>query len=292
MDIETIVKKHESALRTYRYIYICMEFFIIFFSLFIVFSLFNMSDIFSVISIFEPYTGVKYNIFGFKILFETLGILVVEFFLSLIITIIRSRHRIKKDAINILEEKHPVLNERLRTAYDNRNLQNIIIDDLKAKVLLDIASIKPSELLDPKIVKIGIGLMLLTGTASTYIAVTDYHTDVTPKDLPGEIPFISGKGPDMLKQDGENIQKSNESRENLFGPPAVIVVEGTKVDLKIPPGAGQGFTSKEDKNKTKDDFSRSAAYDPSIVASKAYYENLPEGYKTVIQSYFENMAEK
>ena len=43
------------------------------------FVLFNMRDIFLMFSTFEPYTGAKYSILGFEIVFETLGLIILAF---------------------------------------------------------------------------------------------------------------------------------------------------------------------------------------------------------------------
>ncbi|MDD2339137.1 MAG: hypothetical protein PHG79_02465 [Methanosarcina sp.] len=222
--------------------------------------------------------------------------MLIELLLSVIITVIRYTRKEKKDAIKLIEENFPTLNERLRTAYDNRNTENIIVKDLISGVIIDLIPIKPSSLLNQRLLIIGIGLMLLTGSGSTYIAVTDYHTGITPKDLPQvieKIPLISNSNNDLYQVEENGGTSNNESQENLFGEPAVIVVEGKEVDLKIPPGAGQGFTSQETgEQMNNDSFIQSGPVDPEAAASKAYYENLPEGYRNVIQNYFEGLAEE
>lgn len=295
LDLETSINKYESAVRIYRLLYKLFDFATTFFVLYIIFSLTNMKDIFSIISTFEPYTGIKYNFLGFNVLFETLGIVLIELLLSVIITSIRYARKEKKDAIQLIEEEFPTLKERLRTAYDNRNTENIIVKDLIGGVIIDLMPIKSSSLLNQKLLIIGIGSMLLAGSGSTYIAVTDYHTDITPKDLPQvieKIPLISNSNTDLYQVEENGGTSDDKNQENLFGEPAVIVVEGKEVDLKIPPGAGQGFTSQEAGKQNNDSFIQSGSVDPEAAASKAYYENLPEGYRNVIQSYFEGLAEE
>ncbi|AAM30067.1 DUF7502 family protein [Methanosarcina mazei] len=295
MDLEISIKKYESAVRVYRLLYTLFDFVTAFLTLYIIFSLTNMEDIFSIFSVFEPYTGIKYDILGFKVVFETLGIILVELIIALIITAIRYKRKEKKDAIKLIEENFPTLKERLRTAYDNRDKENIIVKDLLGGVIIDLKPIKPSSLLNKRLVIIGLGAMLLTGSGSTYIAVTDYHTDITPTDFSEVIenlPF-SGSNSDIVSVE-ENGGTSSDPQDNseLFGEPAVIVVEGKDVDLKIPPGAGQGFTSQEEGEQNNESFIQSDIYNPEAIASQSYYENLPEGYRSVIQSYFEQLAEE
>ena len=107
-----------------------------------------MGDLFLMFSPFEPYTGAKYNILGFGVLFETLGLIFLAFAFSLILTAIRYYRAEKKDAISLIEEKYPALKERLRTAYDNRNTDNIIVQDLIGGVIIDSKPVKSSSFLN------------------------------------------------------------------------------------------------------------------------------------------------
>lgn len=294
MELEALIKKFESAVKVYNLIYIFLDFAIVFFILHIVFSLTNMEDIFSIISIFEPYTGLKYNFLGIKVLFETLGIMLVEVLLAVTITTLRYRLKEKKDAIKLIEEKYPVLNERLRTAYDNRNTDNIIVKDLLGRVILDLKPVEPLSLLNRKLLTVAIGLMLLTGMSAIFIANSDYHTDITPKNIPQVIaPYVQGPDANLYPVTENGGTTNNESsQEGLYGKPAVIVVEGKAVDFKIPPGSGQGFTNQQTGNLTNASFVQSNPVNPEAVASQVYYENLPEGYRSVIQSYFEELAKQ
>jgi hypothetical protein len=293
LDLEASIKKYESAVRIYRLVYTLLDFAAVLFILHIAFSLINMEDIFSIISMFEPYTGIKYDILGFKILFETIGIIIVEFLLSAIITAIRYSLKEKKDAIKLIEENFPALKERLRTAYDNRHTDNIIIRDLIGGVIIDLKPIEPLALLNKRLLTIGIGLMLLTGLVATILTTTDYHTDITPKNIQEVIaPDASDPNTDLYPVAENGGTSNNESNESLFGKPEVIVVEGKAVDLTIPPGAGQGFTSQQRGNETNESFIQSDLVNPEAVASQAYYENLPDGYKNIIQSYFEEIAKE
>jgi hypothetical protein len=96
LDLETPIKKHESAVRVYRLLYSLLGFVTLFFSLHIIFSLINMDDIFSIISALEPYTGIKYNFLGYRVLFETLGIVLIELLLTAITTAIIYSRKEKK----------------------------------------------------------------------------------------------------------------------------------------------------------------------------------------------------
>lgn len=295
LEIENIVNKHESALKKYRGLYIFADSLATFLVLYVLFVLFNMRDLFLMFSTFEPYTGAKYNILGFGIVFETLGLIFLATAFSLIFTAIRHYRAEKKDAIALLEEQYPVLKERLRTAYDNRDMDNIIVRDLTGSVIIDSKPLKSSSFLDRRKLAKDLLVIVFTFSLLAYLAGTEYHTTLSPTDLNEvieKIPFISGSNENLYPVEENGGTSDNKSQEGLFGEPAVIVVEGTEVDLTIPPGSGQGFTSQEEGEQMNESFTQSGLVNPEAVASQAYYENLPEGYRNVIQSYFEGLAEE
>ncbi|WP_440954865.1 DUF7502 family protein [Methanosarcina sp. Mfa9] len=294
LEIEKIVTKHESALKRYRGFYFLADLLAAFLVLYALFTVFNMQDIFFMFPVFEPYTGARYDFLGFETFFETLGMAFLAFSLSLALTAIRHYRTGKKDAISLVEEKYPVLKERLRTAYDNRELDNIIVQDLIGSVILDSKPVKSSAFLNRKKLAKNFFMIVCAVVVLVYVAETGYQGEFSPTDLEEvieDIPF-PGSDSDLFSLEDGGGTSEEEPGEDLFGEPAVIVVEGTEVDLKIPPGAGLGFTVTEEGEERDEEFIQSAAYDPEAIASQAYYDNLPEGYRSIIQSYFEELAEE
>ncbi|HWR25105.1 MAG TPA: hypothetical protein VN278_02615 [Methanosarcina sp.] len=295
LEIENIVNKHESALKQYRALYIFADLLATFLILYVLFVLFNMRDLFLMFSTFEPYTGARYNILGFRVLFETLMLIFLAFIISLILTAIRHYRAEKKDSISLLEEKYPVLKERLRTAYDNRNTDNIIVRDLTGSVIIDSKPLKSSSFFDRRRLVKSLFMIIFTVSILAYVSETGYQAPIGPKNIDNvieNIPFISDSNTELYPVDEAGGTSNNSSQEDVFGEPTVIVVEGKEVDLKIPPGAGQGFTNQQEGNQTNESFTQSDLVNPEAIASQAYYENLPEGYRSVIQNYFEGLAEE
>ena len=298
MDIEKFVKKQSSALKRYRRIYILLDFAAFSFIVYTLFYVFSMESVFSMISTFELYTGSTYQFMSYSIPFETLGLVVVSVIISLITTIILHIRDKKSSIFNLIEDKYPILYERLRTAYDNRKNSNIIVDNLLNNVMLDTRSVRSSSFLNKKRLALGIIALLATSSLLTYVTISDYRTDITPEDISQiieELPFIQEEEetqPEgLLPEDGDGGESDEGGSENLFGEPAIIVIEGEEIDLTLPPGAGIGFTIKEEGEVRTEEFERSSAYDISVISSQAYYESLPEGYHSIIKAYFEEMAQ-
>ena len=147
--IEQFVKKQQSALKKYQRTYILFDFAVISFIVYTLLYIFNMDTLFSIITAFELYTGSIYQLIGYSIPFETIGLIVAAIFISLLITIIFHIRDKRLNAIFLVEESEPTLRERLRTAYDNRKNHNIIIDGLISSVMSDVSKVKIiKEMLD------------------------------------------------------------------------------------------------------------------------------------------------
>lgn len=247
LELEKIINKHESVLKKYRGLYAFADLLATFLVLYALFVLFNMRDIFLMFPAFEPYTGSKYSILGSEIVFETLGLIVLSFALSLILTAVRYYRAEKKDAITLIEEKYPVLRERMRTAYDNRDMDNIIVRDLIGSVVIDSKPVQSSAFLNRKKLAKDVLLTVFAVAVLAYVVHTGYQSTISPTDLDeviDNIPFPGGSDLVSLEENG-GTSGEQQSNEDLLGEPAVIIIEGTEVDLQIPPGAGEGFTSQE-----------------------------------------------
>ncbi|MDO9516801.1 MAG: hypothetical protein Q7J10_02015 [Methanosarcinaceae archaeon] len=297
MDIDKFIKKQNSALKRYRRIYILLDFAAISFILYTLFFIFNMEGVFSMVSIFELHIGSTYQLMDYSIPFETLGLAVASVILSLIITIILHIRDKRSNVFNLVENKYPILFERLRTAYDNRKNSNIIVDNLLTNVMMDTKTVRSSSFLNKKRLAFGIIALLATSSFFTYVTILDYRTDITPEDISKiieELPLIKEEETQpegLLPEGGDDSEGDEGGNENLFGEPAIIVIEGEEVDLTLPPGTGQGFTIKDEGEIRTEDFERSSAYDIRVISSQAYYESLPEGYDDIIKAYFEEMAQ-
>ncbi|MCL7410575.1 MAG: hypothetical protein P1P69_04290 [Methanosarcinaceae archaeon] len=297
MDIEQFVKTQNSALKRYRRIYILLDFAAISFILYTLFFIFNMEGVFSMVSTFELHIGSTYQLMDYSIPFETLGLAVAAVIFSLIIIIILHIRDKRSNVLNLVENKYPVLFERLRTAYDNRKNSNIIVDNLLTNVMVDTKTVRSSSFLNKKRLAFGIFALLATSSFFTYVTISDYRTDITPEDISKiieELPLIKEEETQpegLLPEGGDDGEGDESGTENLFGEPAIIVIEGEEIDLTLPPGAGIGFTIKDEGEIRTEDFERSSAYDISIISSQAYYESLPEGYDNIIKAYFEEMAQ-
>ncbi len=296
MDIRDFVKKQESALKKYRRAYKLIDFLTISLVLFTLMFLLNMDKAFAMMTTFEVRAGTSYNIAGISIAFETVAMALISGFLALILTLIIHRRDDRTGILLIVEQKYPNLQEKLRTAYDNRDTDNIIVNDLLNIVSSGISKVQSSAFLKRRRLTLGLVLILVSASTLGFIMSNDVRTDFDPgvvKQILEDTGFIppDDETPSDLVEFGEETSDEDGSgTEDLTGETAIIVVEGTEVDLTLPPGTGTGFSNQQEAEEADEDFDQSSPYEISIISSQAYYEELPEGYESVIKSYFEEMA--
>ncbi len=293
MDIRKFVQTQEAALKKYRRAYKLLDFLTIltlFYTLMVVLSI---DQALPIIRSFEVRAGTAYDVASLSIAFETVVLLTVSVLVSLVLTFILHRKDKKISTIELVEEKYPRLRERLRTAYDNISLDNIIANDLKQTVSSTVESVRSSIFLRKKRINLGLIAIIISVLLLTFVTLNDIHADMTPddwKDLIDRLPFVpdNSNGNDLFEIDDNSQQPG---AEDITGPSAVIIVEGTEIDLSMPPGSAAGLDQDEGGGQDND-FTPSPTATGNSTLSSAYYESLPKGYEAVIKSYFEKMAEK
>lgn len=298
MDVREFIKKQESALKKYRRAYKLLDFIAILIILYTIMVVLSIDQIFPLIDSLEVRTGTSYELADISIPFEVVLMLLIAAFLSLILTLLLHIRDKKTDAIVQIEEKYPNLRERLRTAYDNSNVDNIIVNDLLEAVSSNLTKVRSSDFLRRRRVAFGVLLILFSVSVLTFITVNDIHTDTTPGDWEKILENLPGIGeeenPDdiFLINEEEGDQDGNSGNEDLTGEPAVVVVDGKEVDLSLPPGTGTGFQPNEEAEEIIDEFENSPGGAPVATPAGTYNEELPDGYESVIKSYFEQLAEE
>src|SRR5659263_673866 len=113
--------------------------------------------------LFIPYIGISPYL------------IIIHIFLYIVVS---SRYKFKKNIVALIEEKYPELNERLRTVYDNKESENVVLETLAESVLTDIKKIKYSSFFETTklVMRIAIIFLLVTFLISTSI-INPMHSE-------------------------------------------------------------------------------------------------------------------
>jgi hypothetical protein len=253
-------------------------------------------DLISIFSIFYAIFFIITN--GFYKLTLPVPVDIVEpvfaFVIALVGSFVIHRNDHKINITLITESKYPELREKLRTAYDNRNETNVIVDSLKNVVLSGLAIVSASKLLTAStiILKIIITVIFISGAfyiqghpelqipKQTFTNLTNLVTGGTEDNG-----TIIGASDTSMNLDKTNFRGAGD----IFGKPKIASIEGKNIDLSLNSGSGTGSTV-VDTSQPQNPFIKSAAFPVDILGSNVSddYNNLvkrSEAEKLLINQY-------
>lgn len=297
MDLNNFVKKQEAALKRYRRTYKFLDFITILLLTYTLMMLISVDQILPLIRSFEVRLESSYNIAGLSMSFSMVVLLIVSALISMLLTFLLHRKDDRASAIVLIEDKYPGLRERLRTACDNRTIDNIVVNDLVQKVLGSIAQTGAIVLLNRRLLTLALTGLVVSSTMFTVVTVYDLKIfDLTTddwKDLIDKLPFAPDDQMNGGVPENDDTSDKTNSTDDITGPPIVVIMDGKEVDLSMPPGTGVGFNPGNN-SEQENEFGASSAYNKTAgsLSSEAYNERLPKGYENEIKTYFEKMAQK
>lgn len=158
----------------------------------------------------------------------------------------RNDHKINLNLL--IENKYPDLKEKLRTAYDNRNETNVIVESLKSLVLSGLTIVSASSLISTSVVVTKIILVTIFISGAAYTSLNQDKVAIPPDVIANNFKNITGIGQGAGNEtiavvgQPENIQNVGyKGGGEIFGKPKIASLEGKNIDLTIYSGEGTGF---------------------------------------------------
>jgi uncharacterized integral membrane protein len=183
----------------------------------------------------------------------------------------------KKDRkINVsilIENKYSELKEKLRTAYDNRDEENVIVDSLKNQVSEALDKVSISKILTggKLFLRLIITILFLAGAATVafnpdkYAIPVDTLTNIS-EALTGTTEETTNVTLDVAGVIEDSDKAGTDGGGNITGKPRIAPIEGKKIDLGISGGSETGFEIKK-VSQTQNQFIKSAAFPVDVLGS-------------------------
>jgi len=198
---------------------------------------------------------------------------ILAFIIAIISAFLLHRKDHKINVNLLIENKYPELKEKLRTAYDNRNETNTIVEALKSLVLSGLTIVSASKLISTSAVVTKIILVTIFVSGATVIASHPETYSIPTDTLTSISDTITGKGGagtnETIQVVGrpENFEKVGvKGGGDIFGKPKIASIEGKNIDLTIYGGMGIGNTPSE-YNPNQNQFIKSAAFPVDVLGS-------------------------
>lgn len=182
----------------------------------------------------------------------------------------------------------PQLSEMARTAYDNRDIDNLPMQKLAADLQAILAKITPSQILNSRKIKVRAAAIAVLLCAIVILAQSE---SMTPSDFQSlaelrekALSAFEGQEPE------ENAVQPRNLTGNLFGNPSLAVLDENKLELVLDPGTGAGSLARN-VDPVERVFQRSQAGEAAAVPSELYIESLPPENRDIIKTYFTILPE-
>ncbi|MDD2754686.1 MAG: hypothetical protein PHS80_04060 [Methanothrix sp.] len=175
------------------------------------------------------------------------------------------------------------LSEKARTAYDNRDVDSLPMQDLAREIKANLNKIKPSDILNSRRISSRAVAIILVSGAAILLAQSEI---INPSDFQS----LADLRDKALSAFENEIPTQNENQEinltgNLFGNPSLAVLNENKMEIMLYPGIGAGSLARNTEPVERV-FTQSQAGDATAVPSELYIESLPPENRDIIKRYF------
>ena len=196
---------------------------------------------------------------------------VIASIIAVILSILLHRKDSKLNVIRLIENKYPDLNEKLRTAYDNRDETNIIVESLKTIVSESMKVVSPSNLLAKSTIisKVLITIIFIAGMVFISNNPQDYQIPENTLSNISKVFAGEENNTGLIDITNSPVNSDNigaKGSGDIFGKPKIASIEGKNIDLTLYSGMDTGFDVR-DTSQTSNQFIKSAAFPVDVLGS-------------------------
>ncbi len=192
----------------------------------------------------------------------------------------------KRDKRKIVESKYEPLREKLRTAADNVNEENIVVNELEEEVIHDLKHVGLSSFIRTKRVYykifsaifISFAIVLAT-TMNLYIVDLSNFLSNVPEMLEGLNPR---RAANIL------LGELNESKD-IYGDSQLAVLGEKQIDIRIRP-VNYEISVREEGDVEQKQFDEIFPKEVAVEQASAFEERIPEEQQELVKSYFNKLA--
>jgi hypothetical protein len=204
--------------------------------------------------------------------------------LSIIIGTIGATLLKRRKKIDVFPLLGPELSEKAKTAYDNREVDTLPMQNLAEELKVSLVGIRPLQILDKRRISNRAIVTVILSVIAILLAQSEI---VTPADFQSLID-LKDKAVGAFQTEPAAPPNTNSERNlsgNLFGNPSLAVLNENKLDLVLTPGVGAGSIARNTEPVQRV-FQQSQTGEAAAVPSELYIESLPPQNKEIIKKYF------
>ena len=209
-----------------------------------------------------------------------------------IVLVMRARRR-SLSLCAAIGAAYPELDEPLKTAYDNRGIENVVVADLAGVVTEEMDEVAYSSFLNRKRIASRVISIIAIALLIISLAVVDFSVvesidgvklSVFDKMNGGGGGVGIGEGFGAMYADSAGTGGSGD----IYGEPSVASIEGTNLDLTMYTGVGSEFSIRKVSETAAHEFTESPPFPVEPVAAEASEERIADA--ELVGRYFEELA--
>lgn len=190
-----------------------------------------------------------------------------------------------------VEKKFPKLNEKLRTAADNINLENPVVEELKYEVSRDIKDADYASFFNDKKTSYSILLIILLCFSIIFLAKynVEFKLDFVKDKILGFIGAGGGNTTGLISDIISATQTGTD--EDIYGEEQLAKLGSDKLTISINK-VGYEINVNDVKQPQQQEFENSPfPPDARLEKAEVYNKRLPKEDQELVKNYFKNMAQ-
>lgn len=202
----------------------------------------------------------------------------------------------KTDPFVEIEQKYPLLSEKLRAARDNTDEGNVFIFDLHKDVVRDIQKVRASSFFNTKktrddIIMIGFFAFMIIFLAPFHVQLFDFNVDIVNLDFDARFDiFGEGSGGNGGDSGFDPSEGGGAAFRDIYGESSIAVLGDEKVDVQLQlADAELDFTNIRAPEERE--FQTVYPDDIEAVASSSFNEEIPQEQQEIVKNYYQFIAE-
>jgi hypothetical protein len=195
----------------------------------------------------------------------------------------------KSDKRKIVESKYEPLKEKLRTAADNINEENPVVNELEEEVVYDLKHVGLSSFIQTK----HISYKIFTTVFLSFAIVLATTLNLYIVDLNiflGNIPDVIDNFRIGKRGDNTLLGEINES-EDIYGDSKLAVLGNEEIDIKIKP-VNYEVNVREEGDLEQKQFDEIFPREVAVEQASAFEERIPEEEQELVKNYFNKLANR
>ena len=185
----------------------------------------------------------------------------------------------------IVESKYAPLREKLRTAADNINISNPIVDELEYEVTSEMKNVGLSMFINPRTLSYKIFAVMLLSFMIIFATTLNLKL----------VEFAKYKVPAIfdtknLKGVGNFVAVGINTSGDIYGKDDVAKLGDKELNIRIKP-VNFKVNVKEEGEFKKQNFEVTFPQDMAVKETVAYEENIPQEQQELVKNYFKKLAE-